>query len=347
MKALVLQDYKRFEYVDVPEPIPGDQDVTVHVRACGICGSDVHGMDGSSGRRIPPIVMGHEASGTVVQVGRQVTEWRVGDRVTFDSTIYCGRCTYCKTGRMNLCDDRRVLGVSCDEYRQPGAFADRVVVPSRILHRLPDGISFIQGALAEPVSIAAHAVSLAPPEPGHVAVVVGAGMIGLLLVQILKHFGCRTIVAVDLDAGRLAKSLDLGADVALDAARDDVLEQVGAVTAGRGADLSFEVVGITPTVRTAVLALAKGGRSVLVGNLSPFVELPLQAVVTRQLSLTGSAASAGEYPQALDMIARGSVNVDAIISAIAPLHEGPLWFERLYAGDEGLLKVILEPVDGR
>ena len=133
MKALVLKEYRRFAIEDFPVPDVSPDEVLVRVRACGICGSDVHGMDGSSGRRIPPIVMGHEAAGEIAKIGSGVTGWKSGDRVTFDSTIYCGECWFCRRGRVNLCENRRVLGVSCAEYRRHGAFAEFVAVPQRIL----------------------------------------------------------------------------------------------------------------------------------------------------------------------------------------------------------------------
>ncbi len=341
MKALLLTEYNHFDYTDVPEPTLGPDDVLIDVKACGICGSDVHGMDGSTGRRIPPLIMGHEAAGVIAATGSNVSGWREGDRVTFDSTISCGHCFFCRRGAINLCDNRRVLGVSCEEYRQHGAFADYVAVPARILYRLPDDVSFLHGALVEPVSIAFHAAALAPINLDDTAVVVGSGMIGLLVIQTLRLAGCGRIIAVDLDPFRLERALELGADVALSPERSDVPAEIRQLTAGRGADLAFEVVGVTPTVKLAVTTLRKGGSLVLVGNLAPQVELPLQAVVTRQLTLFGSAASCGEYPACLNMMARGGVNLDGIISATAPLSEGAAWFARLYEGKEKLLKVIL------
>src|ERR1041385_916921 len=129
MKALVLEEYNQFAYGEVPAPEPGPEEVLLAVKACGICGSDVHGLDGSTGRRRPPIIMGHEASGVIAQVGSAVSGWSPGDRVTLDSTIYCGQCEFCRRGLINLCDHRRVLGVSCEDYRQAGAFAEFVAVP--------------------------------------------------------------------------------------------------------------------------------------------------------------------------------------------------------------------------
>ena len=343
MKALVLREYGKFVYEDVPRPEIGDGDVLIEVKACGICGSDVHGMDGSTGRRKPPIIMGHEASGIVAEVGRGATGWERGDRVTFDSTVYCGECWFCRRGQINLCDNRRVLGVSCDDYRRHGAFAEYVAVPERILYRLPDATTFEQAAMVEALSVAVHAVGRAPVSSEDTAVVLGVGMIGLLVVQALRVAGCRRIVAVDVEPQRLELAAKLGADVALDANDCDVAKEVRERTEGRGADAAFEVVGITPTVKAAVNCLRKGGTLTLVGNLSPTVELPLQAVVTGEIALRGSCASCGEYPACLDMIAKRQVNVDALISAIAPLQDGAAWFERLYKKERGLMKVILKP----
>jgi L-iditol 2-dehydrogenase len=343
VKALVLKDALRFEYEDVPEPILGDDEVLIRVRACGICGSDVHGMDGSTGRRRPPIVMGHEASGVIARLGRNVQGFSQGDRVTFDSTVYCGDCWFCRRGQINLCENRRVLGVSCEEYRRHGAFADYVAVPQRILYRLPEKVSFEQAAMIEALSIAFHAVCRSGVTINDTAVVVGAGMIGLLVVQTLRLAGCGTIIAVDLDEGKLSLAKKLGADVAFNPAACDVTAETARLTDGRGADLAFEVVGMGPSLQTAVGSLRKGGRLTLVGNLSPQVPLPLQAVVTRELTLLGSCSSCGEYPACLAMLARGTVNVDALITAVAPLADGPQWFDRLYHKEPGLLKVILQP----
>lgn len=342
MKALVLTEYRRFEIQDLPEPEIGPEEVLVAVRACGICGSDVHGMDGSTGRRRPPIVMGHEAAGVIVRRGDAVRQWQEGERVTFDSTIYCGHCGYCRAGQINLCDNRRVLGVSCEDYRRHGAFAEFVAVPQHILYRLPENLSFEWAALVEPVSIAFHAVRRTRVALGDTAVVVGSGMIGLLLVQALRLSGCGRILAVDVDPRRLQLACRMGADEAIDA-RQDVAAEVARRTGGRGADLAFEAVGLTPSVQSAVASLRKGGQLTLVGNISPKIELPLQAVVTRELTLWGSCASQGEYPACLDALARGAIKVDELLSAVAPLEEGPSWFERLYAANEGLMKVVLHP----
>jgi L-iditol 2-dehydrogenase len=343
MKALVLREYGKLVFEDVPPPEIGPDEVLVKVEACGICGSDVHGLDGSTGRRQPPLIMGHEASGVVAEAGPRVVGWAAGDRVTFDSTIYRLDDWYTRRGLYNLSDNRMVLGVSPGEYRRHGAFAEYVAVPQHILYRLPPAVSFDQAAMVEPVAVAAHAVSLTPVAVGDTAVVVGAGMIGLCLVQVLRAAGCARVFAVDPQAERRELARKLGADAVLDPQADDVAQEVARATEGRGADVAFEAVGIPATVKAAIGAVRRGATVTLVGNLSPAVEIPLQAVVTRQLRLQGSCSIAGEYPAALSMIERGVVNVDAMRSAVAPLSEGAAWFDRLYRKERGLMKVILKP----
>lgn len=343
MKALVLEEYSKLVYKNMPIPEIGAREVLIEVKACGICGSDVHGMDGSSGRRHTPLIMGHEASGVIVKKGNRVDDFSEGDRVTFDSTIYCGECFYCRKGLINLCDNRRVLGVSPKEYRQHGAFAQYVAVPSHILYRLPESLSFVQAAMVEPVSIAFHAVNLTPISLNDSAVVIGAGMVGLFVVQALRAAGCGKIIAVDLEQNKLDLALKFGADHVLLAGQLDVPEEVRKLTKNRGATLAVEVVGNTAAVNTAISSLRKGGALTIVGNLAPTVEFPLQEVVTRQISVQGSCSSCGEYPACLDLIAKGVINVDEMISNTAPLSEGADWFQRLYNQEQGLMKVILTP----
>jgi L-iditol 2-dehydrogenase len=342
MKALVLSKYRSLEIAEVPTPGVGAGEVLIRVGACGICGSDVHGYDGSSGRRIPPIVMGHEAAGRIAAVGAGVTGLAEGDRVTFDSTIYCGACEYCRRGEVNLCDNRQVLGVSCGDYSRAGAFAEFVVVPARVVYKLPESISFAEAAMLEAVAVAIHAVSLAEISAESTALVVGAGTIGVLILQALRAAGCGRVFVSDVDATRLKMAKELGAEDVL-SANDDTAAQILQRTRGVGVDVAMEAVGRNETVNAAIASVRKGGTVVLVGNISPDATLPLQRVVTRQIRLQGSCASAGEYPEAIALMANGAIRVKPLITAIAPLADGPQWFERLYAREPNLLKVVLTP----
>ncbi len=343
MNALLLSEYKKLELTDLPQPAIGPEDLLIQVKACGICGSDVHGYDGSTGRRIPPLVMGHEAAGIVAELGSAVRSFAKGDRVTFDSTVSCGHCYFCKRGETNLCDNREILGVSCGEYRRYGAFAEYVGVPARICYALPDELPFEHAALIEAVSIGVHAVSLARPRLNDTAVVVGAGMIGLLTVQAVALTGCRKVIAIDLEADKLKVAQELGATDVINPKDCDAVAAVQQLTEGRGADVVLEAVGATQPVKTAIGCAKKGGTVVLIGNVSPTVEIPLQVVVSRQITLIGSSASSGEYPMCIDLLARRAILVEPIISALAPLTDGPQWFKRLYAKEPGLMKVILQP----
>jgi L-iditol 2-dehydrogenase len=343
MKALVLKEYHRLVVEQTPEPVAANDEVLIRVKACGICGSDVHGIDGSTGRRRPPLIMGHEAAGVIEACGRTVSGWKPGDRVTFDSTIFCGACPHCRRGEVNLCDSRRVLGVSCAEYRQDGAFAELVAVPARVLYRLPDDLAFEEAALVESLSIAMHGAGRLRASLGDSAVVVGAGTIGLLVIQVLKARGCFPVAAADVAGERLELARRFGADATIDTRSADAAADVRRLTGGRGADAVVEAVGLPATVRFAVDSVRKGGEVSLVGNFSPEVALPLQSVVTREVALLGSCASRGEYPAALELMARRRIDVRALISAVAPLADGPSWFKRLYDREPGLMKVVLTP----
>lgn len=343
MKAMLLSEYRKLELVDVGTPEIQPDEVLVKVEACGICGSDVHGYDGSSGRRIPPLIMGHEAAGVIEQVGCEVQRFQIGDRVTFDSMISCGTCDACQTGSMNLCQDRRVLGVSCETYRQPGCFAQFVALPQHIVYLLPDHLPLEHAAMVEPVSVAVHAVSLLKVNPGDSAIVVGTGMIGLLVVQALIVAGCQTVIAIDVDDEKLDLARKLGACHTINAANADPVAAVMQLTERRGVDIAMEVVGKTAPLATAIDCVRLGGQVGLVGNLQPVVEMGLQKVVTREIKLVGSCGSSGEYPQCIELMASGKIQVAPLISQIVGLDQGPAYFERLYGNEPGLMKVILQP----
>ncbi|MBE0653887.1 MAG: galactitol-1-phosphate 5-dehydrogenase [Bacteroidales bacterium] len=343
MKALLLTEYNKLVYTDVPDPEPSENEVLINVKACGICGSDIHGLDGSTGRRIPPLIMGHEASGIIVAKGRAVTSWNEGDRVTFDSTVFPLNDWYTLEGMYNLSDKREVLGVSPGNYKRNGAFAEYVVVPDHILYRIPDTVSFEQAAMVEPAAVALHAVGIAAMRPGQSSVVIGAGMIGSFILKILKLSGVPEIIAIDLSNDKLVKARKFGATRVYNASTDNLSEIIVSLLHNRGADIAFEAVGMDSSLNLAIDLLRKGGKAVLVGNLSPSVRFPLQKVVTRELKILGSCAIRGEYESALDLMEKGLLSVDDQISAVAPLSEGAEWFRRLKENPGELDKVILVP----
>jgi L-iditol 2-dehydrogenase len=218
-----------------------------------------------------------------------------------------------------------------------------VALPQYIVYRLPDTVSFEQAAMIEAVSIAVHAARRTPLKLGASVVVVGAGMIGQLVIQISRQSGCGQLIAIDLHDSRLQMAMRFGADLAIRADAPDLQAQILSRTNGRGADVAFEVAGTEVSFNAAVASLRKGGTLTLIGNLSPKVEMPLQQIVTREITLYGSCASSGEYPACIELLARGKVDVLPLMSACAALEEGPMWFERLYRQEAGLMKVILKP----
>ncbi len=343
MKALMLSTYENLEVVNIPEPSCAADEVLIRVAACGICGSDVHGYDGSSGRRIPPIVMGHEGAGIIERVGIDVKDYRPGDRVTFDSTVYCGHCEFCQRGEVNLCDNRQVLGVSCGDYRRNGAFAELVVVPARILYRLPEKFPFEEAAMLEAVSVALHGVRVTQVKGGESALVIGAGMIGLLTAQAARAAGCKSVMITDVDAGRLKMAEEVGIADTLHMSGNELIQEVLRRTDGRGADVVLEAVGRAETVVASIECVRRGGTVTLIGNIQPEVPLPLQRVVTREVRLQGSCASAGEYKEAIRLMSSGSIKVRPLISATSSLEQASDWFSRLHRREPGLLKVVITP----
>lgn len=340
MKALVMHEYGKLSYEDVADPTPGKGEVLIRLKACSVCGSDVHGLDGSTGRRRPPVIMGHEASGIIEELGEGVSNYKVGDRVTFDSTIYCNECDMCKAGKVNLCRSRRVLGVSCEEYNQPGCFAEYVAVPEYILYAIPDNVTYVQAAMIEPLSVAYHAATRTKIHPGDTVVVIGVGTIGLLTVQVVKSFGAEKIIAVDIDDARLELAKANGATHGVNSRKEGAQEEIIAISGGDGVDIAIDATGIEATANMCIKSVHTDGSVILIGNVAPTINFPLQYVVTRQISLFGSCASAGEYPQCLELISQGKVEVDSMISRLVPLAEGDYWMQKIYRREDGLAKIV-------
>ena len=343
MKALVLEEYNKLVYKEVDLPQIAPNEVLINVKACGICGSDVHGMDGSTGRRQPPVIMGHEASGVIVETGTEVTCWKKGDRVTFDSTVYPLNDWYTLKGHYNLSEGREVVGVSPKEYKRHGAFAEYLAIPQHILYKIPDNVTFEQAAMVEPAAVAAHAVRLSNIKVGDSAVVFGSGMIGTFIISILKAAGATPLIAVDIDDEKLKMAVRYGADITINSKKQSVPETIHALTKERGADFGFEVVGIDATVNTLINSLRKGATAVLVGNITPIIDFPLQKVVTSEIKIQGSCAINGEYEMVLELINTGVLKVDEMISSVVPLSDGAEWFRKLYHKEGNLNKVILVP----
>ena len=343
MKALVHTAPMKFELRDVPVPQPGDDELLVRVKAVGICGSDVHGYTGTTGRRIPPIIMGHEAGGVVEAVGRNVKNASVGERITFDSTVYCNQCPACRQGRVNLCQSRKILGVSTPTFRRDGCMAEFVTVPWWIIHKLPEAVSFEEAALIEPAGVSLHAARITPIEVNDVVAVVGAGQIGLFAMQGARVKGAGKIVVLDVREERLAMARQLGADVTINPSTADVTAEMRRAVGRPDADATLEAVGAETTVTLAMNLTKLGGHVTLIGNVTPRIQVNLQDIVSRELTLRGSAAIAGEYRAVIDLMAAGRIQAKPLISRVMPLTEGQQAFDALHHGEPGLMKIVLHP----
>jgi len=343
MKALVHTEPYKFEFKDVPQPRPGDEEILVRVKAVGICGSDVHGYTGQTGRRIPPIIMGHEASGVVEAVGRNARNVAVGDRITFDSTVYCNQCQWCRLGRVNLCDNRKILGVSIPAFRRDGCMAEYVVMPWWITYKLPDTVTFEEAALVEPAAVSMHAARITPIDVNDVVAVVGAGPIGLFAIQAAKVKGAGKVIALDVREERLAIARKLGADITINPSQGDIKAEVRRLVGRPDVDAVLEAVGTPAAVQLGFDLVKRGGHLTLIGNVTPKVEVNLQDLIMRELNIRGSFAIAGEYRTVLDLMAQGRIQAKPLISQTRPLAEGQAAFDILHKGDPRLFKIVLHP----
>jgi len=341
LKALLHTKPYSLDYLEVKDPQRKDDEVIIKIASVGICGSDIHGYSGETGRRIPPIIMGHEASGVVTEI-HENSKLNIGDRVCFDSTIYCGKCDYCLSEKVNLCSERKVFGVSCDEYLKNGAMSEYISVPERIVYKLEDNISMDEAALIEPASVAYHCVSLSKFDPNDTVMVVGAGVIGLTIIQVLKMRRCKSIISIDINDARLKIAKYYGADILINAGKENIATRIDK-DCNEKVDIAFEAVGINKTVNYCLESVKKAGKIILVGNVQPNITVSLQRIVSRELNILGSCAISGEYPQVIKDLSEGKINFKKIITTKAPLNDGKYWFDKLNSDNHNQIKVILNP----
>ncbi len=338
MKALVYEGGWQMPLRDVQTPKPGPDEATVQVNTVGVCGSDVHGYKGTTGRRKPPIIMGHEFSGIVTQVGPEVKNYRPGDRVVAMPLLTCGYCDNCRSGQPNQCQNRSGLGINMN-----GAYADFVNVPEKMLVHIPDSMTWEQGALVEPLGVAMHAVNLAPIRLMDTVVVIGAGTIGLCTILFARLKGAGRIIVTEALPHRLEFARRLGADVVINVTQGDPVSAVQAETDGKGAPVVIEAVGITPTVKQSLQMTKNGGHVVWIGNSDPEVTINMQQIVTRELTVHGAYGFNEEYALALQAIASGRVDPTVLVEKRAPLAEGTQIIDDLAKGKTDYIKVMLTP----
>jgi threonine dehydrogenase-like Zn-dependent dehydrogenase len=338
MKALVYYGPENLKVADMADPRPAPGEALLRVKSVGICGSDVHGYLGLTGRRLPPMVMGHEFAAEVAGLGAGVTGFKVGDRVTAYPVAFCDNCAQCRRGNRHLCLNKRAFGVlDCN-----GAMAEYICVPANVLFKLADRVSYDIGSLMEPAAVACRGVNHAGDLAGKTVMVVGAGTIGLLITALVKTRNPAKIIVSDLADSRLEVARKMGADITINGATENLVEKVRAETDG-GVDVSLEAVGVTPTVQQSTGCLRLGGTAVWVGNSAKFVNVNMQEVVTREIKVTGSFLySFDEFASVVDLLNTGKLDLEHLISLRVPMFEkGPDMFVKLAKDPGPLIKVIL------
>ncbi len=326
--------------VEIPRPAPAEGQVLLEVVRAGICGTDLHILHGHFDKVRPPVTLGHEFAGRVAQVGPGVEGWRPGERVVSETVAHtCGRCFACRQGLTNLCPERRAYGYSAD-----GGFAEFVLVRSRGLHRLPEQVRFREGALAEPVAVAVHAVlERARVLAGESVLITGPGPIGLLALQVTKAAGGRVLMlGVPGDQERLALALELGAEqVALEQG-DEPVEAVRALAGPEGVDLALECAGAPAALGRCLELVRRRGRVVQVGLFGRGTELAADLLTTKEITLLGAFAHHGRsWQQAIRMLAERKISVEPLISGDFPLDR---WVQAFRLAEEASgLKYLLNP----
>ena len=345
MKAVVkvLRGKGQVELREVAEPSPGPGQVKVEVKAAGVCGSDLHIYhDDIKITIVPPVVMGHEFAGVIVETGPGVTSCQASDRVTCETTAEsCGVCQPCRTGHPNMCATRKVLGYAFD-----GCFARYCVVNEHQVHRLPENVDFVAGALTEPLACCVHGVlELTEPSPNDLVVITGPGPIGLFCLQLVKAAGAVAVVCgTGQDAERLALARQLGADATLDVQTQDLQEWLAAHGRPLGADVFLECSGAPAAARLGLAATRRRGRYTQLGLSSGPFELDFSLVAYKELRVTGSRGQRWPaWEHSLDLMSRGKVDAHRLVTHILPLADWRQAFEMVEA-KQGL-KIVLQPAD--
>lgn len=341
MKALVYEGPSVMNVREADIPVPGEGEALIRVAYSGICGSELSGFLGHNSLRKPPMIFGHEFSGTISALGEGRAEMdglAVGDRVTANPLVTCGRCEACLEGMQQLCANRKLLSAAL-----PGSNAEYVKIPAAFVHKLPDGMSLRDAALTEPVACAVRAAELAHIRPGDTALVVGMGPIGLLTLQALQQHGVGRTIAVDTNRDRLSIAKRLGASDILSPEEGEPLSRIRELTGGRGVDAALDAVGAAVTRRQCVQAARPGGRVVFTGLHEEESPLPVNLIIRSEIKLTGAFAySAMNFRTALRWLAEGRVGLpEGVVEA--PLADGAVWFDKLIRQAGSVSKVLLRP----
>lgn len=323
-------------------PLLGEKEVLIKVKICGVCGSDVHSYKGKHPFVHPPIVLGHEFSGVIHRIGTRVNSFSPGDRVIVEPNIVCGKCYNCLHGRYNICTNLKVVG--CVGY--DGAFAEYVAVPEKKVLRLPGNISFEKAALVEPVAVAVHAVRKAKQKINDVVVILGAGTIGLLVMQVAKLAGAGKVIVTDVLDYRLKKAGELGADRLVNPASQDLIKIIQEKYGRNEIDLIYDCVGIEETISQAIQIARKGIRIMVIGVPEERIKVDLSLIQDRELEIVGSLMYVREdFKAAIDFIQKEKLKVKPLVTHHFKLKDVDKAFHLITEEKKEVLKVLIDVSD--
>lgn len=337
MKSLVYNGPKTLNVEQRKIPEIKENEVLVKIKSSGICGSDLHGFLGTTGRRIAPMVMGHECSGIIEGVGSKVTKAKFGDKVVVFPLIACGECELCKSGYENVCNNRKFLGV----MDLDGAFSEYLAISEDLVCIAKDQLAFEEGAIVEPTAVALRAVKNAGEIKGKNVLIVGAGTIGLLILQIVKLYKPKNVIVSDLSDTRLKTASKLGADYTLNPLKDDLDSEVLKITQ-TGVDIGIEAVGVGASVNQAMGVIKNHGKCIWVGNSAKEITINMQNIVTREVSVIGTYIySRTDFNEAIELMYQKKIDVDTIVSHVISIEEGETIFGKILDNPDEYIKVLI------
>lgn len=338
MKALVYEGPKQLSWKEIDYLYPKENEVMIKVKSVGICGSDLHGYLGLTGRRTAPMVMGHEFSGQIIKVGRNVDSCQVSDRVTAQPVIFCGECKFCKQGQTNVCTNKKFFGVM--DYN--GAMAEYLCIPEKLIYKLPDNVSYTEGALIEPLAVAYGAIKKVTSLKDKTILIIGAGTIGMMTLLLAKKYKPSQIIVADISNRRLEKAKKFGADKTVNPSQIDIKKYVKELTEGNGTDIVFEAVGIQKTVDQCIKCVASKGECVWIGLSSKEVTIDMQNVVGREIKINGSYIyTHQQFGETIEILSENKLDIESIVSEKVPMKYGEYAFKRLIENPDDLLKIVL------
>ncbi|HDJ89726.1 MAG TPA: alcohol dehydrogenase [Thermoprotei archaeon] len=339
MKAAIISGKNVIKVKDIDIPKPGIGEVIVKVGFCGICGTDIHIFDGEFPVKFP-VIPGHEFSGEVVEIGRGVEGINIGDRVAVNPNIYCKKCFYCKNGMIHFCKNWKAIGI-----HRPGAYSEYVAVPEENIHLIPSKLSLEEAAFAEPVACCLHGMDKLNIRYGDTVVIFGLGPIGLIHLQLAVNSGASKIIGVDLIETRIKMAEKLGADLVLNASKENVMKIILEETGGRGVDKIIEATGNPKVFKQAVDLLDYGGK-ILVFGVSPVgktIDIEPFKIYRKELNIVGSFTNPFTTQRAIKILASGKIDVKTLITNIIGLNEVKEYFMKIKNREKGIIKVLINP----